>query len=217
MKQCLTLFFVCLIFCSSSLSAQEEVGQYLLPEFEKGVVYYKDGRQYNTVLNYNVISQEFLFKDEDQITKAFAEKELVTLVKIGDRTFLHDKNLIQEVLQIEPPILVQYRGIRKDKGKNAGYGGTSSTSAIESYSGMYSNGKYHKFEKEGEVVAVSRIVKRYQLRKNGKKKNFSSSGEFVKIYPAFKDEIKSYIKENKIDFNYPDQVVRVCNYADALK
>lgn len=211
------LLFILLFVALNSLViivAQNGEGQFLFNDFREGAVYYRDGRKYEVPLNYNVLTKQFVFLDEQKNMKAFAEPDMVTLIKIGDRTFLHDKKIIREVLQMEPPILVQYTGVIKDRGDNIGYG-TTQTAAVDKYAGVYSNGLYHKFE-SNDVVSLSRITKRYQIVHNRKKKTFVSQSDFLKIYPQHKETLKQFIINNQLEFSDVGHVVEICNFAAAL-
>jgi hypothetical protein len=124
--------------------------------------------------------------------------------------------MLKEVLQTQPPLFVAYRAMLKDKGKNAGYGGRSSTAAISNYSGIHSDGTYHKFDVEDTYVVSENLKKTYYIEVNKKKKQFSTPKAFLKIYPKQQDALKDYIKDNAIDFNSVEQVLRLYNYATTL-
>lgn len=218
MKQILFFFLIC--SCAIvTVHAQEGNTAFLFEKYQNGIIYFKDGRQYTALLNYDVYGKRFLFVDEsdNDYIKEFAEPHLVSLVKIGDRTFMHDPKDIKEVLQMQPPVLVEYRATLRDRGKNAGYGGRSSTAAISSYSGLRtSDGAYHKFEVES-AYEIADVKKTYYIEVSKKKKRFSTEKDFLKIYSTQKDTLKDYINQHKIDFNSTEQVVQLCNFATTLK
>ncbi|MDH6306785.1 hypothetical protein M2459_003431 [Parabacteroides sp. PF5-5] len=217
MKRTILLLTVCILGIGA-LAQENANSNYLFDTFQRGTVYYKDGRQFVVDLNYNPIIKKFLFIDVsyNNSIKEFGEPELVTLIKTGDRTFLHDKNKIREVLQIEPPLLVQYNAIVKDKGRKAGYGGYSTTSAIESYAGIHSGGVYHEFAKQ-DRYSLSRLSKIYYIEYNKKKKCFATAKEFLKIFPEHKASLQKHIEDNQTNFNSIEQVIQLYNYAVSLK
>jgi hypothetical protein len=200
--------------------AQEEQRDGLLFEkYQEGRIYYKDGRQFAALVNYDVYKRRFLFVDvnDDNKVKEFAEPQMVTLVKAGERTFIHNPGDIKEVLQTQPLLLVEYRATLKDKGRNAGYGGRSSVAAISSYSGIQSEGGvYHKFDVENTYVVSENLRKTYYIETDRKKKRFSTRKDFLKIYPKQQDALKNYIEDNDIDFDSVAQVIQLCNYAATL-
>ena len=208
------------LLCAFTIETQKEKTNpyFLFEKFEEGLVYYKDGRQFNVPLNYDIVNRQFLFLDsrDNNTEKAFAEIDMVTLIKVGERLFLHDKKEIKEVLQIEPSIMVQYRAKIRERGKKAGYGGFSETSAIDNLAGIHSGGIYHKLDTDNPLT-LSRVDKIYHVVQDKKKKIFSSEKTFLKIYPKHEKALKQYLKQNKTDFRSVDQVVQLCNYAFSLK
>ena len=215
MKRLILFLSICFIV-GIQVYSQSDKNDYLFSEFQSGSVYYKDGRQFTVALNYHFVGKRFQFIDPvDNQIKDFAEPELVTLLKIGERTFLHDPKDIKEVVCTDPAILVQYRARTKPQGKNAGYGGTSETSAIQSYSGIQKDGKFHPFEQENSMV-LTRINKIYHIGIKNKYKQFTNAKSFLKIYPDKKEQLSNYIREHQTDFNSIGQVIQLCLYAEKL-
>lgn len=213
--------FVCIwvigLLGSLSLFAQREYPHFLFDDFTESTIVYRDGRQFKAKLNFSLLVNRFIFIDEtdDNNLKEFGEPDKIAVVKAGERTFLMNRNgTAKEVLQTQPPITVQYKGKVKGEGKNAGYGGKSETSAIESRSTLYSGGQLHKLE--GEKRIVYGIDKTYQIEKDKKTRTFISAKQFLKIYPKIKEQLETYIAENKVDFSSVEQVLALYNYADAL-
>lgn len=214
----LTLLLINIISLYYSKAQNNETeNYYLLEDFEEGLVYYKNGQQFTATLNYDMLGQEFLFinQAEDNKIMAFAEPDMVTLVKIGERMFLHDKRLVREVLQTEPSVLVAYKAKVKSRGKNAGYGGYSETSAIDNIHGIQSGGIYHKLNTNRNFI-FSKVEHTYHIVYNKKKHTFFNEKSFLKIFSKHKDSLKEYINENKINFSSTEQVVVLCNHAFSL-
>lgn len=215
------ILFIAFLLCTTGLLAQQHLQDstmYLFSSFQDGIVYFRDGRQFQVPLNYHVMGQRFLFIDanDEGRLKEFADPDMVTLVKVGERLFFHDKKEIKEVLQTEPSILVKYKAKVRDKGKQAGYGGYSQTSAIESLSGIQAGGLFHKFENEDNLV-LSRVDKTYYVVSNKKRKDFFNEKTFLKIYPKNKEALKKYIDDNKVNFSSISEVMALCNYAYSLE
>jgi hypothetical protein len=200
--------------------AQEERKEgFLFEKYQDGRIYYKDGRQFSALLNYDVYKRRFLFVDvnDGNNIKEFAEPQMVSLVKIGERTFMHNPRDIKEILQTQPLLLVEYRTTLKEKGRNAGYGGRSSTASISNYSGIQSEGGiFHKFDVEDVYVVSTNIKKTYYIEVDKKKKRFSTRKDFLKIYSKQQEAINNYIRDNDIDFGSIEQVIQLCNYASTL-
>lgn len=203
---------------TSDLSAQEGNSEYLFNDFQKSLIYYKDGRVFGVKVNYNLARNAFMFIDENDNNnvKLFAEPDMVRVLKINDRIFqLDPKGLAQEHLNQEPYLVVTYRGKSRPQGKQVGYGGRSETASVDSYSSIQSGG--HSYNLETEKIIVADVEKRYTIKKNKKQKQFQTPKQFLKLYPKDREEtIRAYIKSNKINFDEPQQVLQLVKYAEAL-
>lgn len=212
----LRYFLLMFMICGASLFSQNERSEWLFDEFEKGMVLCRDGRQYNVELNYNLISNCFLFKDvtDNDELKEFDPVSRVIMVKVGERSFLVSKNnKVQEILQEKPPVLVEYKGKIRIPKKGA-YGTRSETAAIDAIGSYSSGGKIYKLE--GDRKVVFGIEKIYEIQVKNKRHTFMNQVRFLKIYSHYKNELTAYMKENKTNFDVTDDVVALVNYVNGL-
>ena len=218
MRKLIYSLIICLMAVTGKSSAQEGKSEYLFNDFQKSLIYYKDGRVFSVKVNYNLGRNAFMFIDENDNNniKLFAEPDMVRTLKIDNRIFqLDSKGLAQEHLNQEPYLAVTYRGKSRPEGKQVGYGGRSETASVDSYSSIQSGG--HSYNLETEKIILADVEKRYTIKKNKKQKQFQSSKQFLKLYPKEQEEtIKAYIKSNKINFDEPQQVLQLVKYAEAL-
>lgn len=217
MKQFIIGIFILLLGAPGITAQEVDSTQFLFRNFENALIYYKDGRIFQVPINYNLLTGYFLFKDKndnDQL-KSFAEPKMVELIKIGERVFLPTEKGATEIIQVDPPFHVQYRGKIRNEEKLGAYGVRSATSAIATYSSIETDGVSHRLQTEKEILAG--VYQLYRIVVNKKKKSFSTEKQFLKIYPKRKDILKQYIDENKIDFHSVDQVLQLFNYAESLK
>lgn len=215
MNRLIVILVLIIITGSSKLVAQIDSTQFLLRNFENGQVFFKDGRVFDASLNYSLFVKKFLFLDQqDNSIKEFSEPEMVSTIKIGKRVFLPTKNGATEVLQSDPYISVQYRGTLKREGKEIGYGGRSETSAVDGLATYHSGNTGYKLETEKFIL--SRIDKIFRIEYNGKQYRFLNEKQFLKAFSNQKEVLTKYIKENEIDFNDIDGVLKLYNYAVKL-
>ena len=215
MKQILLFCLICIMH-TTGLVAQIDSTQFLLKGFQDGYVFYKDGRQFQVPMNYSLLIKKFLFLDQtdNNNIKEFLEPEMVATIKIGDRIFLPTKDGATEVLQMNPPLFVQYRGSMRWEGKQVGYGGRSETSAVDSYSTLQSGSATHKLETE--KLILTRIDKIFRIERKGKQYRFINEKQFLKAFPDHKEELKKYADDNETDFNEVEDVLQIYNYASTL-
>lgn len=215
MNRLIVTLVLIIITGSSKLIAQIDSTQFLLRNFENGQVFFKDGRVFDASLNYSLFVKKFLFLDQqDNSIKEFSEPEMVSTIKIGKRVFLPTKNGATEILQSDPYISVQYRGTLKREGKEIGYGGRSETSAVDGLATYHSGNTGYKLETEKFIL--SRIDKIFRIEYNGKQYRFLNEKQFLKAFSNQKEVLMKYIKENEIDFNDIDDVLKLYNYAVKL-
>jgi len=81
-------FLFTLLFFNS-LNATDNLNHgSLFTEFEKGVVVFKNGVSTSALLNYNIIQQQMLFKDDDGRIRVIEKPLDILLISISDRHFL---------------------------------------------------------------------------------------------------------------------------------
>lgn len=201
-----------LLVIPTTLWSQEKKDQYLFPDFTSSYIYYKDGKVFQVPTNYDLFKNEFIFIDKDNEKKEFTDPGMIVSIKAGNRTFrLISGNEAAEVIQNDPIILIQYIGEKRIK-KNLSMGGKTETASVDSYSNLYSYG----IEDNTNNIELANIRYQFYLDINKRLKRFSTEKQFLKLFPKQKEQLKKYMKENQVDFNSIDQVVKLCNYAFTL-
>lgn len=229
MKTLLLTFFVCAFtFCQMSVasngssrtahfSAQDKQGSaFLFEDFQDAAIYFKDGAQYHEKMNYNLLVNKFYFIDrEDNEIKELSNPQDILIIKFGKRVFYTEGDSGIEILPTNPVLYVQYKGnIRKEAIKGA-YGQPSETTSVRTYGGTY-GGRGERYNFDPEKLIAGNRYNIYWIERQGKKKIFKSFNQFLKLYPKHKEELKSFIKENRVDFNDVQQISRLCIHAGSL-
>lgn len=204
---------VILIFKAVAIFSQTNlmpVAHYVFPEFRKGVVLMKNGNENEAVLNYNSITEEMIF--ETRGTKlALVEVESIDTVYIGVRKFIPKDNAFLEVLlKSKYSLYVAYNCKLKDPGKPSGYGTTSQTSAITTYSKFFTNGRVYDMKLPEGYETQSSIE--YWLDKDGKLEKFISIRQLSKLFDEKQSEFKAYLKKNDVDYDNQTSVVDLIRY-----
>lgn len=211
-----SLTFLILIAFGVSLSfSQPDKERFLFEEFQDAVVFFKDKTRSQEKINYDLISEEFWFVENGtgQLL-AIANSDNIAVIKIGDRNFIVKDKVGVEVLNTTPVIHVQYRAKTRPEAAQGAYGMKSETTAISSYSSMYSSGK--RVDLEGRKIIAANRFNIYWVDVKGKMKKFMNEKQFLKIYKNHDKELEKYIKTNNIDFEDLEQVIQLCVYANSL-
>ncbi|WP_303893995.1 hypothetical protein [Dysgonomonas mossii] len=207
----LSLFFS-LFFVSLELQAQED-NVYIFDEFKNGKAVYKNGAVVYAKLNYDPLNQRMLFlSPSDNALLEIVNPSDISYINIDGRMFEQIKgNLFYERINYNNFIFyIQWRYKAVSEGKPSGYGTTSTTSAITSVSVI---------NKEGRTIPLNVSEKFnykpdnfYYIKINNTQKRFSSRDSLAKLFKAHKEEIKKYIKENKLDFDNPEDIKSAVEY-----
>jgi len=110
-------------------------------------------------------------------------------------------------------LYAEYRCDVKYPGKPAGYGGTSETSSVSTYSGVYSGGVLYELKLPDDFKIKPYII--YWLKKDGEINKFVNLKQLNKIFSDRKDLIKEYISSNKTDFNDRESLIRLIRYLES--
>jgi hypothetical protein len=217
-----------LFLCSGSMFAQqqqivaqEEVPvsiQYIFPEFTAGRVLYKNGVSAEGKLNYNMLLEEMMFVDDANRQMVMDNVKEVNMVTIDGRRFYPygSQKFAEELTGGAVRLRVLRRGSLMKHSKEAGYGSSSATSAIDSYSSISgaANQKAALTEKGNVLVTVSRIY--YLVSSGGKYTAVKNQKTFIRQFPTFKTEIENFTKDQSVDFANQKDLISLLAYCNAL-
>ena len=216
MKRILVILLLNLVqFSSFAQNRGVELSHYIFPEFKNGTVLMKSGQQHQALLNYNTLSEEMIFEDKGRkLAISKEEKEKVDTVFIeGRKFFVLNGRFAELIYRSGYELYAEYRCDVKYPGKPAGYGGTSETSSVSTYSGVYSGGVLYELKLPDDFKIKPYII--YWLKKDGVINKFVNLKQLNKIFSDRKDLIKEYISSNKTDFNDRESLIRLIRYLEA--
>jgi len=210
-------FFLIFNLSLSAAYSQSEVIEdyhYLFPEFTQGVVLMKSGTKNNALLNYNLLTEEMVFEDKGKkFSLGKEEQELVDTVFIKNRKFFKLNNtFIEFIYHSKFDLYAEHKCSVKQPGKPAGYGGTSETSAITSYSSYLSGGLVYELKLPNGYE--TKPYNYYWLKKNGGLNKFMNMRQLMKLYDDKEDLFKAYIKKNEVIFNNQESMVQLIKYLE---
>ena len=204
-KRLCYLFLIIILF--SNLNAQSQ-SQFLFEGYQNALIFYKDGRQFQAPVNFNLLEGHYLFIDaKDKESKQFSNPELIALLRIGERRFLiGDKEAI-EIIQTNPLFQVRYSGNLRQAPKKLTYGGTTQTAPVDNYSRMIGNNLQSSISQNQIVKGVN---KTYEIKVGKKTKRFFSKSSFIKAVPKqLRPDMESYLMKNEVDFENVQQVLEL--------
>ena len=195
--------------------AQEEqsISPFLFDEYKDATVF-MGATQAKGKMNFYIPTGEFFYMDETDgnRVKVLANVEQVNMIRFGSRIFLPSEKGGVEVLSSEPLLYVKYQASIRNKGKQVGYGGTSSLGSIKSFSVNSSGTSYVS---DPMIFEVGHLYNTYYIGK--KQKEIKNMKQLLKFYAKHKETLEEYMKEKDIKFNNALQMLQLVQYANSLK
>jgi hypothetical protein len=217
MKRISCIFIANLIFIASyAQPTTAEVSHYLFPEFTQGVVLLKTGKKDAKLLNYNSLTGEMVF-DHNGTKLAIAKADLgrIDSVFIKERKFIVLNNTFVELLHHSTwDLYAQYKCDLKEQGKDAGYGGTSQTSAISSPASVYLGGNVYGLTLPDDFEIIPYTS--YWLKKKGELTEFTSIKQLKKLYKDQKDAFNTYLEKHEVKYENPESILQLLEHLEEV-
>lgn len=216
MKHIICVLISSLIFISSyTQSKYVEMTHYLFSEFTQGVILMKAGTKYDVLLNYNSLTEEMIFENNGKkMAIAKVELRLVDTVFIKDRKFIALNSKFFELLYHSKwDMYVEHKCKLNEPGKPSGYGGTSKTKSIKTYSSFYSEGTIYELKlPDGYEIEPYTY---YWLKKNGELNRFINMRELKKLYKDKEDLFKAYVKKYGVKYDNQESIIQLIEYLES--
>jgi hypothetical protein len=186
--------------------------RYRYKEFIPGQVVFKNGKTNNLKLNLNILFGEIEFI-QDADTLYIAKKKEIRFV-IAQDTFFYDNGYIEIISGGQMKVgLKQYIKL-KDVLKKGAYGTTSRSTAIGTYNSMAAGGMSYDLV-PNEDLELQKTLEYYLSDISGVFILFTRKN-VIKLFPEKSDNIKAYIKSEKVDFDSRDDLLRFADYLRSL-
>ena len=206
-----TAFICCNVFAQADRNVKQ-LTQYLFPEFKEGSVLQKNGSVTKTMLNYNTLTQEMIFKQGDQ-NLALADPASVDTVYLNNRKFVFINNAFYDVaLNDTIGLYIQYTSDIISSGAETGFGKTQ-TSAASGITDLKSSGKAYALTLTDEYTIKNKT--NYFLKKDGKFIAANNIKDVKKVFSGNEALIDDYAKKNKVSFKNADDIIKLVEYCNS--
>ncbi len=214
MKYLYSFFILCLSI--NSLFAQRnyvEITHYLFPDFVRGDVYMKNSLKSSSVLNYNLITEEMIFKDRERVLAIGKdETNLVDSIIIDGRKFVVlNSKFVEQIYSNGTEVFAEYKCSVIPPGKPAAYGGTTHTSATDTYSSFYAGGMFYELKLPDGYKTKPYTHYHFRDSNNVTSRVINMRG-LTRYYRNNSTALRSYLKENSVKFENPDDIARLIEY-----
>jgi hypothetical protein len=196
------------------VTSSGQMPQYLYPEFSKSDVLMKGGRTNTAQMNYNIVSEKMVFISNDNYYD-LTNPEQADTVFINGAKFVPVGKSFYEVLVTQPiALFFQHKGNLMSAGKPVGYGGTSQTASANYISSIELSGRQTNLPLPNDFIVNPAPV--YWIRIGDKWSDFTNEKQFLSLFPGKSSQIKSFIKDNRIKIEKPDNLVKLVKYCAIL-
>jgi hypothetical protein len=191
----------------SQTSPSNELPQFIFPKFTKGIVKMKAGNSYAANLNYNMADQEMVFEQKGVYLVLDKPQEIDT-VTIQNRQFVPVGKVFYEVLaKGKFPVYMQHISKYVPVASNTAYGMKSQTLGVTNVSVATAGNQVRTLDVPDNVTVSHSQVN--WVEKDGKLEKFNTTNQLIKLFPEKESEIKSFVKENKIDFKVLSDIIKI--------
>lgn len=186
--------------------------KYRYPDFVPGQALFKSGRTNDLKMNYNMLFSEIEFVQGKDTLSISRKKDLKYVVATD--TFYYSNGFIEIISGGQIKVgLKQYFRIR-DVLKTGAYGTTVRAGSADTYNSMSVNAVTYDLV-PNEDIELQKTVEYYLYTPDKGFDDFTKKN-VLEIFPGKSDEIKAYIKSNKVDFNSRDDLLKFAEYLRTL-
>ena len=188
--------------------------RYMYPQFVEGEIVLQNGLSSTYMINYNMFHDEIEFINNNDTLTIGRKRELEYAIAESD-TFIYAPGYMKFIYGQKLKVYCKDKFYLKEILKRGAMGAVNRTAAIASYSYVDDLAaiSYNLVVSDDHVF--KREIAYYIATSNGafepiKKKNI------LKLFSFQKDEVKKYLKANKINFEKQEDVIKFAKFLETL-
>ncbi len=217
MKKGTVALFVFAFIMSFVIKAEEiNSNGFIFPEYQKGKVYFSNNEVTSALLNYETLSKQMLFMQNEQAL-VLGLPQATDSVVISNRVFVYYMNneFFEKISIGNGDVYIQYNSTQITDAKEAGYGGysqlsnTKSLSNISTLDGGQTQSLSHLSTKERYKLKMGYL---FWIKRGDRFVKVSTRGQIIKAFPEKKQKIQYYLNAHKINFESIDGIKSLLNY-----
>ncbi|HEV8286682.1 MAG TPA: hypothetical protein VGQ09_20375 [Chitinophagaceae bacterium] len=184
---------------------------YRFPKFTEGKIFFKDGSWSKARLNYNFLNGEIEFIGAGNDTLAIAKNQMLNIkeVLIDSQSFVYNNVYMELAAKSDLGKLYKeqvYVVIKREK--IGGYNQPNPTSAIDSYESFPNyNGNLASLKIRENITLA--LKTNYFISKDFNLFLPATKNNMMNLYRSKKDQIKSYLNQNPVDFKNGNHLKRM--------
>jgi len=187
--------------------------RYMYHEFSPGRVYFRNNFYSDRNLNYNYLLGEMEFI-QGRDTLSIINKKDIKYISISQDTFYYDKTYIKQIKGGKIKLgMKDFFELDEILNKDP-YGTASSGAATTTYGSMPLDGYFYKLTANKDMVF--RRTRQFYFNQGGSGFVLINRKNLLQLYPMKENEIKSFLKTNKIKFDSQEDVLKLSDFLEGF-
>ena len=211
-------------FCLSIIvyvcDAQQPLNElgYMFPDFQEGVVLLKNGASVKADLNYDMLEQKMLYRENDGDGLMVLTSRDVLAIYVDKRKFVPYTPSVYVFFEEKPLVngcfYIRHKDVYVKRGKNIGYGIVSETVAVSNITVIAGKDRFHNLNADVDYKMVNADM--YYILNKNKYKLITGLRSVVAAFKPYKSDIEAFAEKYKTDFTNEADVAAILNYAYGL-
>jgi len=182
-------------------------------EFTAGRVSFKNGKNTDAKLNYNLLMREMDYI-QGKDTFAISNANDIQQISIDSNIFIMNKGYMELIYNGKVKVGIKQYFMLMDIQKKDPYGQIGSGAATDSYNSLHSDGQYYKLILDQDRLFQK--VSEFYLATLADGFVLFTKKKVMQLFPKEKEVIEVYLKSNKVDFSSREDLVRFAGYLNGL-
>lgn len=225
------LFFMMLAFLSQVYGQEQEkiviksgndvsevlssYGMYRFPAFTDGLVTFRNSARATGKMNYNVYLGLIQFINSKGDTLAISNPETIDSAAVNNKIFYYRDGYCQEVEDYGNFKLVMKQQVRFTPVKLGALGLPANGTGAQTYESMSTPQVVNsKLSFNEDIIVVKKTI--YLLFYKKYLQESATVKGFINLFPAFKERIQAFVKDNKINFSKQDDLKKIAAFCAGL-
>ncbi|NMC37596.1 MAG: hypothetical protein GYA41_04655 [Bacteroidales bacterium] len=188
--------------------------RYRYPEFIAGLGIMKNGAVIKDRFNYNFLLGEMEFIRSSD-TLVLSNKKDLKLITLGRDTFYYFNGYLELIRSDKPRVFARQLIVLKDVEKKGAMGTTARNTSIDSYNSVATGGRIYELRPQEDWVFQK--TSEYYLSSSDKPYVMFLRKNAIQAVPGKEDDIKEFIKSEKIKFESREDLLKLAGYLGSLQ
>ena len=199
---------------SAQGTEENPIPHFLFPQFTTGTIIMKDGKSFTSLLNYNM-AEERMITELNGTYRVAKNIETFDTIYIQNRKFVPSEKGFLELLITGPAtFFFEHKCNLTPMGSSVGYGQKSQSVGPTDMRRLEIPGDVVHIELPPNVEITPASV--CWVRRGDELFKFTGTNQFLKIFPEKADQLKKYIKAEKINFKNREDILKLGTFCNQI-